>query len=233
MACGRHVCPGGRNQGVPDCGIALSRLAQALGRDRRHDCISGLLPVRPAGAIPWLSAQRCRIEDLVPRHGWGEFGRGVWPAGRAELVVSKPVYHRSIASAAAAAELQSGRSEQAAALHEPRRSRLRDGELGHRRGEHPDRAWLHLGHAAGLVADRKVGRGGDRHPVLSDDGGFAIGTRILLRVVVLPDHGLDASCRLSSAAKGSDRNLGRGCGRLCPARALVAVVSDRAAGLWQ
>ena len=63
-----------------------------------------------AGADPRLSAQRRGAEDLVSGHGRLEFGKGLWPARRAELVVGQPVHHRGDAPADPAGQLQSGRS---------------------------------------------------------------------------------------------------------------------------
>ena len=95
-----------------------------------------------AGAVSRLPAQRRRAEDLVPGHGRIEFGEGIWPARRAELVVGQPVHHRDDAPADAAGQLQPGRSDQAAAHDECRRSRLQDRELGRARDLACDRARL-------------------------------------------------------------------------------------------
>ena len=70
----------------------------------------GVLPVRAAGAVPRLRAQCRGAEDLVPRHGRLELGKGLWPARRAELVLGQPVDHRGDAPADPAGQLQSGRS---------------------------------------------------------------------------------------------------------------------------
>ena len=87
-------------------------------------------------------------------------------------------------------------SSQAGALHERRRSRFQDGELDRACDIACARARLSRGDAAGLAADREVGRRRARHPVLPDDGGLAAGAAILFHVAVLPDDGADASRRL-------------------------------------
>ena len=193
---GQHVRARHRHQGVPGRGASLSGLAPAMGGGREHAGLSGRVPVRAAGAVPRLPAQRRGAEDLVPGHGRLEFGEGVRPARRAELVLGQSVDHRGDAPPDAAGELQSGRSGQAGAHHEYRQSRFQDGELDRAGDLACDRDRLSRGDAAGLAPDRTVGRRGARHPVLPDDGGLAAGAAILFHVAVLPDDRADASRRL-------------------------------------
>ncbi len=195
----------------------------------------GRVPVRASGAVPWLPAQCVGVEDLVSGHGRVEFGEGLWPARRTELVVGQPVHHRGDAPADAPGQLQPGRSDpdQTRALHEYRQSRFQDREPDRPGGLAADRAWLCRCDAEGLAPDRTVRRRRDRHPVLPDDGRLAAGPTILFHVAVLSDDGADASRRLRSASCRAGRHLGlaRRCRR--PDVAVASGVSDRSAGLRQ
>ena len=125
----QHVCARYRHQGLSGGGAALSGVAEGVEGNRQHARLPRPVPVRAAGAVSRFRAQCGGAEDLVSRHGRHQLGEGIWPARRAELVVGQSVDHRGDAPPAAAGQLQSGRSVQAAAHHECRQSRLQDREL--------------------------------------------------------------------------------------------------------
>ncbi len=105
---GKHVCAGHRDQGFSGSGIALSGLAAEMGRRRKHGRFLRRIPVRRSRADTRLPAQCLRTEDLVSGHDRVEFGEGVWPARRAELVLGQPVDHRGDAPPDPSGQLQPG-----------------------------------------------------------------------------------------------------------------------------
>ena len=70
-----------------------------------------------------------------------------------------------------------------------------------------DRPWLRRRDAAGAAPDTPVGCRGTRHPVLSHDGGIAIGAPILFHVAVFPARGPDPPRGLRPSCRRPQGNM--------------------------